>query len=104
MRITPIPIACTELDGSGELVQDPSCPSSMVPDLSAQLSPSLTGFYSSQQNSGTLAITVGSVCAAVAVLLLVVISVVMVMWIAIKKHTHRKRQCISESWSPERYY
>ena len=72
--VTLIPIACTEIDGSGELVPDPVCLSSTVLQPSPSLVASTDG---SQQNSGTLAITVGSVCAAVTVLLLVVISVVL---------------------------
>ena len=94
MRITPIPIACTELDGSGELVPDPSCLSSTVPDASSQPNPTLMVSHDgSHEASGSLAITVGSVCAAVAVLLLVVI----VIWILIKKHRQKeKEQNVSE--------
>ena len=97
--VTHIPIACTEIDGSGELVPDPVCLSSTVLQPSPSLVASTDG---SQQKLGTLAITVGSVCAALAVLLLVVISVV--IWILIKKHRQKEKeqQDISEPWSPMR--
>ena len=82
-----IPVACTELDGSGKLVPDPACLSSTVPVTSVQ--PTSTLRVPSYQTSGILAITVGSVCAAVAVLLLVVSGIV--TWIVIKKYRQRQK-------------
>ena len=94
--------ACTELDGSGNLVSDPACFSST--STVAQPSPSPTvSPGSSHQTSGSLAITVGSVCATVAVLLLMMTGVV--MCILIKKHGKKSKLKgdISEPWSPTRY-
>ena len=79
-----IPVACTELDGSGKLVPDPACLSSTVPVTSVQPTSSLR--VPSNQTSGILAITVS---AAVAVLLLVVSGIV--TWIVIKKYRQRQK-------------
>ena len=91
------------MDGSGELVPFSPYPSSTLPVPSAQPSPSSTvSLDGLHQTWGTLAITVGSVCVAMAVLLLVLIGIV--VWRLVKKHRQRdlKKQCMSES--PERYH
>ena len=99
--ITLIHSACTEVDGSGELVPDTSCLSSTIHDTSSQPSPTLTvSPDDSHQTLGSVGIIVGSLSVAAAVLLLMVIGVV--MWILIKKHREKEKekQDISEPWSP----
>ena len=95
--ITITPLACTEIDGSGELVPDSTCLNSSVPNANPS---SVELPVSSQQASGMLLITVGTVCAAVALVLLMVICVV--MWILIKKHQQKQKEK-SEPPSPVRY-
>ena len=100
MKDIYIPLACTDVDGSGELVPDPSCLSSTVRDASSQPNPTLmVSPDGSHETSGSLAITVGSVCAAVAVLLLVVIGAVMLILIKKHRQTMKKKKEISEPQS-----
>ena len=91
------PIACTELDSSGKLVSDPACINSTRSDSSAQ--PTTTVSPSAlQQTSGSLAVIVGSVCVAVAALLLVLSGII--SWIFLKRYGQKKKQNITESWAP----
>lgn len=95
---------CTDIDGSGEsdgsaeLVPYPSWTSSRLLAPSAQPSPCVL-LDGRHQTWRTLTITIGSVCVAMTVLLLILISIVMLR--LIKKYGQRKKQCISESCSPE---